>query len=95
MSISFIINFKSKSHKVSDFHKIMSNVKSELPEVMGCTSVTIHNSTDDSTSYTVVETWESKELHEKHVKNLVSTGVWENIASHLTEDPVGGYHQIM
>lgn len=95
MSVSFIINFKPKSDKLSDFHKIMSSVKSELPKVMGCISVLIHNSTEDSASYTVVETWQSKELHEKHVQSLVNTGAWGNIASHLVADPVGGYYQLM
>ena len=50
MSISFIIKFKAKSSKQADFHNIMSNVKSELPEVKGCIGVVIHHSAENASS---------------------------------------------
>lgn len=95
MSISYIIQFKAKSNKQADFHNIMNNVKSELPEVKGCISVVIHHSVENASSFLMVETWESKEHHQQHVESLVSSGVWDHIAGHLSEDPVGDYYKLI
>jgi len=93
MCITFIITFDVKNEKLSDFANIMSEVKSELPKTKGCIGVTIHNSIDKPSSYTLIEMWESKKCHEKHVKNLVDTGEWDNVSSHLAGDPVGEYYK--
>jgi len=93
MYVTFIITFDVKNEKLSDFSNLMSEVKSELPKTKGCMGVTIHNSIDKPSSYTLVETWESKESHEKHVKNLVDTGEWDNISNHLAADPVSDYYK--
>jgi len=94
MSISFIIQFKVKNDKRAAFFDIMSNVKSKLPEVKGCLGVLIHG-VEDQSNYTMVETWQSKEFHEKHVEGLVSTGVWDSIVEHLSEDPKSGYYTVL
>jgi len=94
MSISFIIQFQVKSDKTTDFFDIMSSVKSDLPKVKGCLGVLIHG-VSDMTNYTMIETWESKELHEIHVKSLVDAGTWGVIAEHLSGDPKSGYYTVM
>jgi quinol monooxygenase YgiN len=95
MSISFIIKFKAKVESQVDFHNVMTNVKSELPDIEGCTGVIVHQSSQDVTSYVIMETWESKEFHERHVEGLVSSGMWENIVTLLSENPVGDYYKLM
>jgi len=72
----------------------MSNVKLELLEVKGCLGRLIHG-VDDKSNYTIVETWQSKEFHEKHVKDLVSTGIWDSIVEHLSEAPISGYYTVL
>lgn len=94
MSISFIIQFKVKSDKRADFFDIISSVKSDLPEVKGCLGVLIYG-VDDKSNYTMVETWESKGLHEKHVEGLINSGVWNSIADHLSEDPISNYYTVI
>lgn len=93
MSVTFIINFEVKDEKLSDFLIIMRDVKAELPETEGCIGITIHNSIKVPSNYTIVERWESKEYHEKHVKILLDTGAWEHISSHLASDPVSDYYK--
>ncbi len=94
MSTVFIIKFKVKSEKLADFHHIMEGIKSELPEAKGCRGVIVHRNTEDASSYLVVETWESKELHEKYAEGLVSSGGWDNIVGHLQEAPIGDYFDV-
>ncbi len=43
----------------------------------------------------IVEEWVSEDLHKKHVEELVSSGVWGNIVSHLSEDPITGYYSVI
>jgi heme-degrading monooxygenase HmoA len=93
VSVTFIINFKVKDEKLSDFLKIMRDVKFELPKTEGCMGVTIHNSIKNPSNYTIVERWESEEYHEKHVKILLDTGAWDHISSHLVCDPVSDYYE--
>ncbi len=95
MSIQLIVQFKVKGNCLSDFSTIMRNVKSELPKVEGCISVDIHHSTDNVANYLIVEKWTSEALHKKHVEVLVSSGVWDNIVSHLSEDPIAGYYSVI
>ena len=93
MSVTFIVNFKVKDEKLSGFLKIMGDVKSELPKTEGCMGVTIHNSINYPSNFTVVERWKSKEYHEKHVKILLDTSAWDRISSHLVCDPVSDYYE--
>ena len=95
MSITFIITFDVKNEKLSDFSKIMSTLKSELPKTEGCIGVTIHHSIHSPSSYTLVETWESKKCHEAHVKNLVDTGEWAKMSNHLVGEPVSEYYKVI
>ncbi len=95
MSVSFIIKFNVKTDKKVSFNNIMNDVKSELPKTKGCIGVVIYQGVENKESYTLVETWESKKLHEDHVEGLISSGVWETIAGHLVEDPTGEYFDIL
>ena len=91
MSIKCIIHFNVKNEMKSGFFNIMNNVKSELPLVNGCLGVNIHNSIENPNLYTLVETWETREQHEQHIKNLFDSGQWETINQLLVTDPISGY----
>jgi len=92
MSISFIIKFKVKQDMKVEFSNIMSDVRLNLPESMGCISVDIHRSSESESSYILVEKWESREYHEKHVEGLVNSGEWGKISRLLSEEPTGEYY---
>ncbi len=92
MSISFIIKFEVKENMKAAFSNIMSDVRLNLPESKGCIGVDIHRGSENESSYILVEKWESRECHEKHVEGLVNSGEWENIARLLSEEPTGEYY---
>ncbi len=91
MDIKFIISFETKMEKVTDFIKILENVKIDLPKVKGCIGVNIFKSSLDRNKFTLVETWETEKLHKAHIDNLSKNGTWDIIASHLLKDPESGY----
>ena len=91
MSVNVIVSFEAKKEKIDEFNKIMSSVKTDLPKVNGCISVDIFKSSTNEYKFTLVETWESKELHQTHIDKLSKDGAWEMIASHLSKDPTSDY----
>lgn len=92
MSVNLVISFKVKNEKLQSFKNIMNDVKENLPAVQGCQTVKILNHTDEPLQFTLVERWDSKEVHGSYVEELVSSGKWNFIADHLQEDPVSGYY---
>ncbi|VAW70143.1 hypothetical protein MNBD_GAMMA10-2598 [hydrothermal vent metagenome] len=95
MSISFIIKFEVKEDAKAEFSSVMNNVRLNLPESRGCISVDIHRGSENESSYILVEKWETREFHEKHVEGLLSSGEWEKMASLLSEEPTGEYYTKM
>lgn len=91
MSISYIISFEVKQEQVPEFVEIMNSVKTDLPEVMGCNGVNIFNDIEYPHKYTLVESWNEKGSHEKHLKNLVDSGIWDTISTLLDAEPIGNY----
>jgi len=91
MNIIVIVNFETKEDKVSDFSKILENVKIELPKVEGCLGVNIFQSSSMANQFTLVERWETKELHQANLDKLVKNGTWDTIASHLSKEPDSDY----
>jgi len=91
MNIVVIVNFEVKEDKITGFTKILEGVKSELPKVNGCIGVNIFQSSSMTNKFTLVETWETKELHQANLDNLSKNGTWDTIASHLSKDPSSDY----
>jgi quinol monooxygenase YgiN len=91
MATNVIITFNTKPEKNSDFLAILENVKSELPLVDGCNGVEIYSDNQNENVFTLVESWDSEELHKKHISGIVESGGWEAIASHLSEEPKSSY----
>ena len=93
MSINVIVNFNVKNNKISEFKNILSSVKTELPQVEGCYSVEIFKNTDAIGLFTLVETWETKQLHKNHISKLIEEGTWDFISGHLTAEPTSSYYK--
>ncbi|ARU55685.1 MAG: antibiotic biosynthesis monooxygenase [Pseudomonadales bacterium] len=92
--MNVIITFNVKEDKLASFRQIMDDVKINLPSVEGCDTVTIYNDAEDPKVFTLVETWNSREAHKKHIDGVVASGTWETIAQHLQSDPVSSYFQV-
>jgi quinol monooxygenase YgiN len=91
MSVNLIISFSVKEEKLQSFKDIINEVKINLPKVGGCQSVKILNHLEDPLAFTLVEAWDSREMHSTHVDQMVSSGQWNVIVEHLSSAPVSGY----
>ncbi|KEF30513.1 hypothetical protein D777_02455 [Marinobacter nitratireducens] len=91
--MNVIITFDVKEEKLDSFRGIMSDVKSSLPQVDGCSSVTVYNDVENPAVFTLVESWDSQQAHQSHIDSVVQSGDWEFIAGHLKADPVSSYFQ--
>jgi quinol monooxygenase YgiN len=92
MSITVVVCYETKKEKREEFEKIMNSVKTDLPKVNGCVSASIFQSATNKNRFTLVETWESKELHQNHIDKLSENGTWDLIVSHLAKDPINDYY---
>lgn len=91
MKTNVIVSFEVKNEKVVEFTKILNSVKTDLPKVEGCLGVDVFKSSTVVNRFTLVEEWETKELHQIHLNKLSKDGTWNIIASHLSKDPESDY----
>jgi quinol monooxygenase YgiN len=95
MSIQLIITFTAEPSKQAAFADILAQIKTSLPKVQGCKGVRVFNDIQNPNVFTLVETWDSQEQHKAHIDQVMASGAWTHIASHLTGDPVSSYYQEM
>ena len=90
--IQFLITFMVKPDRMSDFETMLATVKSDLPNVDGCQTVRIfqHDGAPQN-SFTLLETWDNKSLHQAHVARMQSSGDWALIEQMLAAPPNGHY----
>lgn len=93
MGVNVVVNFKVRPARLDSFMDLMKTVKAGLPQVPGCKSVKIYQDANDPLAFTLVEAWDSKDTHARHVKGLQDSGQWAAIAEHLAAEPVSSYFQ--
>ena len=93
MGVSLIIRFNAKPERANAFRELMHGVKAALPEVTGCRGARVYNDLDDPLGFTLVETWDSKELHARHIKTVVDSGQWAQILEHLSTEPTSAFYR--
>jgi len=91
MSIKLIISFEVNNNDLAEFEGILKKVKFDLPKVNGCLGVSIYKSKSSVNKFTLVETWETKGDHERHVDHLVEDGSWDAISRLLSSPPTSDY----
>lgn len=91
MSVNVIVTFNAKKEKLNEFIAILKNVKKDLPSVNGCNGVKIYNDSNSPLTFTLVESWSSKDLHKKHITSLIDSGAWNSISEHLQTEPTSSY----
>jgi quinol monooxygenase YgiN len=93
MSINVVVQFNALPASRKAFESIMRSVAKDLPGVDGCQSVQVLQNSEDTCRFTLVEVWDTKEIHQSHIDGLIADGTWAAIAEHLKDDPVSGYFQ--
>lgn len=92
MSINVIITFQAKPEKSSSFANLLNKATHDLLKVEGCNGALLFKSKENLCVFTLVEEWESEIKHKAHIANMVSSGAWASIESHLAADPVSNYY---
>jgi quinol monooxygenase YgiN len=92
MSVNLLINFYAKPERLNAFQELLQGVKTGLPTVEGCRGVRIYHNLDHPLMFTLVETWDSKEQHARHIKDVVDSGQWAQLAEHLSAEPSSSYY---
>ena len=89
---NFLITFVVKPNRAADFVDLLATLKTDLPKVDGCQSLRIFQQ-DDATqnTFTLLETWDHKSMHQDHVARLQSSGDWAAIEAMLSAPPNGYY----
>ena len=90
--IHVIVTFETRPELASSFASLLERVKVDLPQVNGCRGVQIFAGTGDVPVFTLLEEWDSAELHQAHIAGVVASGAWGAIAAHLARDPQSHYY---
>ena len=89
--MNVIIYFEAKSEFSLDFANLMQKVKVDLPEVEGCLGIEVYRDCENLNRFTLVEKWDNKTIHEKHLIELRKSGAWDSIVSMLVREPESSY----
>ena len=94
MTISRIGETQAKAETIEALHDFLTSIMSMIRSSEGCESVTLYQSTDDPTRFTMIEVWDSVESHRASVKNIPPEMLGE-IRPLLASAPSGGYFEIL
>lgn len=90
MSISRIGETQAKPETTEALRGFLISIMPGIKSSQGCESVTLYQSQDDPTKFTMIEVWDSIESHQTSVKNIPPEMLAE-IRPLLASAPSGGY----
>lgn len=91
MSEVFIIRFRTRPEQTEAFAATLPYVKRELSAVEGCSDVQVFRDEREPDRFSLVERWESKAHHERHMEGVMASGRWQQILDQLAEPPESSY----
>jgi len=94
MSLARIGETQAKPETVEALRDFLISIMPGIRSSQGCESVTLYQSEDDPTKFTIIELWESIESHQASVKNIPSEKLAE-IRPLLAATPSGRYNQLV
>ncbi len=74
-----IIVFHVANDRLDDFLPIMTGINEGMAGEEGFESAVVYRNADDPRLFTLIEKWESRELHRDHYDRIVESGDWANI----------------
>ena len=87
-----IIIFHVAGDRLEDFLPIMTGINDGMAGEEGFENAVVYRDADDPLTFTLIEKWESRDLHRAHYDRIVESGDWANILAMLTETPVLRYN---
>ena len=91
MSVTRIGEVQAKSELTEALRDFLLSIMPGIKSSQGCESVTLYQSYDDPTKFTMIEVWDSVESHQASVKDIPSEMLAE-IRPLLVSTPRGGYY---
>ena len=91
MSIYRIGETQAKPELTEELRNFLLSIIPIIKSSQGCESVTLYQSNDDPTKFTMIEVWDSVESHRASVKNIPPEKLTE-IRPLLAITPSGGYY---
>jgi len=70
MSITRIGETQAKPESTEALHNFLLSIMPMIKSSQGCESVTLYQSHDEPTKFTMTEVWDSVESHQASVKNI-------------------------
>ena len=90
MSVTRIGETQAKRETTDTLRDFLLSIMPIIKSSQGCEPVTLYQSHDDPTKFTVIEVWDSIESHQASVKNIPPEKLTE-IRPLLASAPSGGY----
>ena len=90
MTITRIGEFQAKPETTEALRGFLTSIMSMIKSSQGCESVTLYQSHNDPTKFTMIEVWDSIESHQASVKNI-PPDLMAEIRPLLAFAPSGGY----
>lgn len=94
MSIHRIGETQAKPETTEALCDFLISILPLIKSSQGCESVTLYQSHDDPTKFTIIEVWDSIESHQASVKNIPPEKLAE-IRPLLASAPSGGYYELV
>jgi len=94
MTITRIGEFQAKPETIKALHDFLLSIMPLIKSSHGCESITLYQSHDDPTKFTMIEVWDSIESHQASVKNIPPAMLTE-IRPLLASAPSGGYYELV
>ena len=94
MSIHRIGETQAKPETTEALRDFLLSIIPLIKSSEGCESVTMYQSHDDPTIFTIIEVWDSIESHQASVKNIPPEMLTQ-IRPMLASAPSGGYYNLV
>ena len=94
MSITRIGETQAKPETTESLRDFLLSIMPIIKSSEGCESVTLYQSHDDPTKFTMLEVWDSIESHQASVKNIPPE-MLAQIRPLLASAPSGGYFEMV
>lgn len=94
MSIARIGEVRAKPELTEDLRDFLISIMPGIKSSQGCESVTLYQSQDDPTKFTMIEIWDSVESHQASAKNIPPEMLAE-IRPLLASAPSGSYYDLV
>jgi quinol monooxygenase YgiN len=94
MSVARIGETQAKPETIEALREFLLSIMAGIRSSQGCESVTLYQSQDDPTRFTMIEVWNSLESHRASVKEIPPEMLAE-IRPLLASVPSGSYYTLL